>query len=151
MNIGLIDLDGKFPNLALMKISAYHKQNGDNVDFATIGDYDKLYILNTDSIGVKEYGNGTALTYQYKTGYIAENGLTNYKAFKDVYIYSSGSVNLKTYIDGLKVNDLDLLNGLTNFKIAQEHHRGYYIEFELVGTGTVYEIDIVSEGRQNGR
>jgi radical SAM superfamily enzyme YgiQ (UPF0313 family) len=44
MNIGLIDLDGKFPNLALMKISAYHKQNGDNVDFATIGEYDKLYI-----------------------------------------------------------------------------------------------------------
>ena len=114
-------------------------------------DYDTLYILTTDSIGVKEYGNGTALTYQYKTGYIAENGLTNYKAFKDVYIYSSGSINLKTYIDGLKVNDLDLINGLTNFKIAQEHHRGYYIEFELSGTGTVYEIDIVSEGRQNGR
>lgn len=44
MNIGLIDLDGKFPNLALMKISAYHKQNGDTVDFATIGNYDKLYI-----------------------------------------------------------------------------------------------------------
>ena len=96
-------------------------------------DYDKLYVLNTDSIGIKEYGNGTALTYQYKTGYIAENGLTNYKAFKDVYIYSSGSVNLKTYIDGLNVNDLDLSTGLTNFKIAQEHHRGYYIEFEWFG------------------
>jgi hypothetical protein len=44
MNVGLIDLDGKFPNLALMKISAYHKQNGDSVDFATIGEYDKLFI-----------------------------------------------------------------------------------------------------------
>lgn len=34
MNIGLIDVDGHhFPNLALMKISAYHKANGDTVDW----------------------------------------------------------------------------------------------------------------------
>ncbi|MDR1001698.1 MAG: radical SAM protein [Oscillospiraceae bacterium] len=32
MNIGLIDVDGhNFPNLALMKISSYHKSKGDNV------------------------------------------------------------------------------------------------------------------------
>jgi len=44
MNIGLIDVDGKhFPNLALMKISAYHKQLGDQVSFASLGYYDKLY------------------------------------------------------------------------------------------------------------
>ena len=43
--IGLIDLDGKnFPNIPLMKISAFHKQKGDNVDWITIGDYDKTYI-----------------------------------------------------------------------------------------------------------
>lgn len=35
MNIGLIDVDGhNFPNLALMKISAYHKARGDKVDWA---------------------------------------------------------------------------------------------------------------------
>ena len=39
MNIGLIDVDGhNFPNLALMKISAYHKANNDNVYF-----YDPLF------------------------------------------------------------------------------------------------------------
>jgi hypothetical protein len=33
MKIGLIDVDGhNFPNLALMKISAYHKKIGDNVE-----------------------------------------------------------------------------------------------------------------------
>lgn len=43
--IGLIDVDGhNFPNLALMKISAYHKSIGDNVEFVTIGNYDKTYI-----------------------------------------------------------------------------------------------------------
>lgn len=34
MRIGLIDVDGHgFPNLALMKISAYHKNNGDDVEW----------------------------------------------------------------------------------------------------------------------
>lgn len=45
MNIGLLDVDrGKFPNLALMKISAYHKSKGDKVEFATMFEnYDILY------------------------------------------------------------------------------------------------------------
>jgi hypothetical protein len=35
MKIGLIDVDGhNFPNLALMKISAYHKSKGDSVEWA---------------------------------------------------------------------------------------------------------------------
>ena len=43
MKIGLIDVDGhNFPNLPLMKISAYHKRNGDNVQW-----YDPLF----DSLG----------------------------------------------------------------------------------------------------
>ncbi len=45
MNIGLIDIDGhNFPNLALMKISAYHKSIGDNVSWVDIGNYDRTYM-----------------------------------------------------------------------------------------------------------
>ena len=47
MKIGLIDVDGHgFPNLALMKISAYHKSIGDDVDFVDtyMEHYDKVYI-----------------------------------------------------------------------------------------------------------
>lgn len=46
MKIGLIDVDGgKFPNLALMKLSAYHKQKGDIVEWANpfFGNYDRVY------------------------------------------------------------------------------------------------------------
>lgn len=45
MNIGIINGDkSTFPNLALMKISAYHKGRGDNVELANIfGKYDKYY------------------------------------------------------------------------------------------------------------
>ena len=47
MNVGLIDVDGhKFPNLALMRISAYHKARGDRVEW-WMGDlfhYDLVYM-----------------------------------------------------------------------------------------------------------
>mgnify|MGYP003291724875 CR=1 FL=1 len=45
MEIGLIDVDShNFPNLALMKISAFHKQNGDHVEFAdSEKTYDRVY------------------------------------------------------------------------------------------------------------
>lgn len=45
-NIGLVDVDGhNFPNLALMKISTYHKQRGDNVEWAfSLLPYDKIYM-----------------------------------------------------------------------------------------------------------
>lgn len=46
MKIGLIDVDGhNFPNLALMKISAYHKNKGDEVEFWNgLLEYDKVYM-----------------------------------------------------------------------------------------------------------
>lgn len=46
MNIGLIDVDGhNFPNLALMKISAWHKAQGDNVEWWWgFSDYDRVYM-----------------------------------------------------------------------------------------------------------
>jgi len=47
MRIGLVDLDSKVPNLALMKLSAYHKQRGDEVHLAKGQDlmrFDKVYV-----------------------------------------------------------------------------------------------------------
>lgn len=46
LKIGLYDVDGhNFPNLALMKISAYHKANGDDVEWLNFWNcYDKVYV-----------------------------------------------------------------------------------------------------------
>lgn len=42
--IGLIDVDSKIPNLALMKISAYYKSLGEEVEFVTPGkEYKKIF------------------------------------------------------------------------------------------------------------
>jgi hypothetical protein len=45
MNIGLIDVDGhNFPNLAIMKLSAWHKSQGDTVSFVNyFEEYDLVY------------------------------------------------------------------------------------------------------------
>jgi hypothetical protein len=45
LKIGLIDVDShNFPNLALMKISAWHKQQGDHVDWWNgLEEYDRVY------------------------------------------------------------------------------------------------------------
>ena len=46
MKIGLIDVDGhNFPNLALMKISAWHKAKGDEVEWwFGFHQYDRVYM-----------------------------------------------------------------------------------------------------------
>jgi hypothetical protein len=43
MRISLIDVDSKIPNLALMKISAYHKSKGNIVGF-NLSDPDQVYV-----------------------------------------------------------------------------------------------------------
>jgi len=50
LRIGLIDVDGhNYPNLPLMKISAWHKKQGDSVEWydpwiGLIDEYDKVYM-----------------------------------------------------------------------------------------------------------
>lgn len=78
MKIGLIDVDGHngFPNLALMRISAWHKAQGDDVEWwVGLNHYDKVYMskvftftpdidiaVNADEVirggtGYKDYGS----------------------------------------------------------------------------------------------
>jgi len=77
MKIGLIDVDGHhFPNLALMKLSAWHKRRGDTVEWwSGFAHYDRVYlskvftftpdhdtVIDADEIirggtGYKDYGS----------------------------------------------------------------------------------------------
>ena len=85
MRIGLVDVDGtKFPNLVLMKLSAWHKQKGDSVHLLRpddvllggnlFGGYDKLYAAcvftananvarRLENIGAEVGGTGTDKTH----------------------------------------------------------------------------------------
>lgn len=60
MKIGLIDVDGhNFPNLPLMKISAYHKAKGDSVEW-----YEPLWSGHMDIVYMSKVFSNT-LDYQY--------------------------------------------------------------------------------------
>ena len=45
MNVGLLAVDSQYPNLALMKLSTWHKQQGDTVEwYNPLCRYDKVYM-----------------------------------------------------------------------------------------------------------
>ncbi len=92
MKIGLIDVDGhNFPNIPLMKISAYHKSKGDTVEWYDAmfsGHLDKVYISKIfsfspdyqyfiDADEVQYGGSGYCIT-------VNENGKEVYDRTKDI-------------------------------------------------------------------
>ena len=93
MKIGLIDVDGhKFPNLALMKLSAWHKQRGDTVDWWWGFDhYDRVYMSrvfdDTYSQDIPEPLNADEII-KGGTGY----GLDNHLPYEIEHIYPDYSL-----------------------------------------------------------
>jgi len=56
MNIGILAVDSTYPNLALMKISSYHKSQGDLVEwYNPLNHYDKVYMAKVFSF-TPDYG-----------------------------------------------------------------------------------------------
>ena len=76
LNVGIIDIDGhNFPNLALMKISAWHKARGDSVEICSslFGHYDiayksKVFTYTPDDENIyntkKEIKGGTGYNFE---------------------------------------------------------------------------------------
>lgn len=79
MKVGLVDVDGRhFPNLALMKLSAYHKSIGDSVSFVSIGKYDLVYKSK-----VFTFTKEAKTDYFWEADEIKEGG-TGYKIYDTV-------------------------------------------------------------------
>lgn len=71
--IGLINLDSKIPNLALMKISAYYKAQGDSISwFNAFEKYDKVYASKVFSYS-KDYDYYPDNVVKGGSGYIDNN------------------------------------------------------------------------------
>lgn len=130
----------KFLELSLIVRGAYYNST-----------FDKLYILKPSNIGMFEYNSGADLTFTYKTGWLAENGITNYKTYKNIYIKCVGSVNLDLILDGVVIKTYTLVDGNNDIRYPQEHSKGYYTELLFYGTGKIIEVNFLTEGRQNGR
>lgn len=90
MNVGLVDVDGhNFPNLALMKLSAWHKRNGDNVEWCIpLCRYDRIYKVKVfDEV----YTQDDNLWLQAKevvkggTGYFRQKRNENNEIYNEIY------------------------------------------------------------------
>lgn len=105
MNIGLIDVDShNFPNLALMKISAYHKGRGDSVEWWNgLKHYDIVYksrvFTDTYSQDI-DYCINADQVIKGGTGYDLKNKLPNEieHQFPDYHLYSGGGHKAYGYL-----------------------------------------------------
>ena len=92
MKIGLIDIDSKIPNLALMKLSAWHKRQGDPVEFyMPLWNYDKVYaskIFNFSllpEMPIETIKGGTGFDLENKLPEEIENIYPDYSLYRCDY------------------------------------------------------------------
>ena len=118
----------------------------------------ELNVLFGSDVDVDSYQitNGSELaTMVWKSAKFIEGSLTDRKTYKDIYVRATANINFKVYIeDGEEVLVADeTFRSLDThqIKIDSSLLQGYAIHFEVVGTGTVYEIEYKAMGRQNGR
>lgn len=81
MKIAILAVDSNYPNLALMKISAYHKSIGDSVTwYNPFDNYDKLYMAKVFSFteDYLQYITNAAIIEKGGTGYNISKKLPDY-------------------------------------------------------------------------
>lgn len=92
--VGIIQVDGKFPNLALMKISGYHETIGDRVEWYNGGlwndQYDLIYASKIFSFSPtptlptgKSFIGGTGIDFYNKLPEEIENSKVSYSLYSD--------------------------------------------------------------------
>ena len=86
MKVGLLAVDSRYPNLALMKLSAWHKSQGDAVEWYTpFSRYDRVYMAKvfTFTPGYGYYVNADEVE-KGGTGYdLQKEPLTNGASMKN--------------------------------------------------------------------
>tara|TARA_R110000824_G_C15233132_1_gene679094 strand:+ start:10214 stop:12217 length:2004 start_codon:yes stop_codon:yes gene_type:complete len=85
---------------------------------------------------------GTEATMKYKSPRFIEGSVTEQKRYKKFTVYHEGDIIIKVYIDNILVTT-KTLTGIdsTEFQVPSEQQRGFFVQFEVEGVGTVHEIE----------
>jgi hypothetical protein len=115
------------------------KQNEYGIESLNIAD-DVLYGFSGSALHTLETAT-TALSMAYKGPWNIGNGLSNQKTYKNIYVFSTGTVTIEIYISDVLAQTVTL-TGTDNhqIKIPNNFTRGFWIQFKVTGTGSVYEI-----------
>lgn len=97
------------------------------------------------------YKGSNNLTFKYKSPLFTEGSYSENKTYKKVYVRSEGDIILNILIDSELVATFKLKGTATHqLQPPQQKQRGYSIQFEIEGTGTVHELEYTVGPRQNG-
>lgn len=163
--LGILSLS---PVCAELQGEVYYVLNSDSailaVDFrfnATL----KSLSLGVDSLAIgnnKLYGHYDGQLYEmfsssaveafkFVSARFIEGSSTEEKQYKKVYVYSKGDIIINVLIDDQLVSTHTFSEeGSHQIQVPQDKQRGHFIQFEVEGTGEVYEIEYTTARRQNG-
>ena len=83
---------------------------------------------------------------------LTEGSYSNRKVYKGFYIRSEGTVTISVLLDKVVVSTQTFTTDDTHeLKVPQSAKSGYTVQFQITGTGTVYEIEYKVLSRQNAR
>ena len=121
-----------------------------DIDSLVVGD-DRLY-GHKDGFLLQLFAGDSFETMRYRSARFFDGLATNNKAYKRVNIYSKGDIIIKILIDD-EVVQTRILTGTGSFDISvpETKKRGFFMQFDIEGTGEVYEIDVVNAGQTGGR
>lgn len=111
---------------------------------------DKLYGYRNGRL-YEMYGSNEPAYFKFRTARFTEGKFTANKTYKKIFLYSRGHVIINILINDEVVQTKEL-NGEDSFTIMvpQNLQRGFYIQFELEGTGEVYELEYLIGDQSSG-
>ena len=141
----------------------YYVLNSDGIiycfDMGLNGIYKKLN-LGVTSLGKQGsdlfgYAAGTLYKMFAGTAYeslvyhsprFIEGAFTQQKLYKNIYIYSKGDIIIRVYVnDKLVTTEHLTIEDNHKIEVPQDLLRGFYLSFQVEGTGQVYEIEYLAE------
>ena len=102
----------------------------------------------SDSVMYKLFESADSLSLSYLSPRFIEGSVTEEKKYKKLHIYSKGDIILNIIINDVIVCTKEL-TGEDDFQVQvpQNKQRGNFVQFEITGTGEVYEYEYVA-GRE---
>lgn len=89
-------------------------------------------------------------TFKYTSPRFIEGSSSEQKTYKKVYLYSKGDIIISILIDDVIVRTKTLTTEDSHqIQVPQDKQRGHFIQFQIEGTGEVYEIEYTTGRRQN--
>lgn len=102
-----------------------------------------------DGILYKLFEADNDLTLSYLSPRFIEGSVTEDKTYKKLHIYSKGDIILNIIINDVQIAT-KILTGEDSFQfqVPQSQQRGNFVQFDITGTGEVYEYEYIA-GREH--